>query len=46
MPAVKHNSGGLMIWPCLAATVVGHFAVIDLTMNSFLYKSTLEVNVR
>jgi len=44
-PTVKHGGGGLMIWPCSAATGPGHFVVIESTMNSSVYQSILESNV-
>jgi len=34
---VKHGGGGVMIWAFPAATRPGHPAVIELTINSFLY---------
>jgi len=35
-----------MIWACSAATGPGHLAVIEFTMNSSVYQSILESNVR
>jgi len=46
IPTVKHGGGGLMIWACSAATGPGHLAVIESTMNSSVYQSILESNVR
>ena len=38
--------GGLVIWARFAAMGPGHVAVIDSTMNSSVYQSILESNVR
>ncbi|MEE6515924.1 hypothetical protein FKM82_025084 [Ascaphus truei] len=46
IPTVKHGSGGVMIWACFAATGPGNLAVIESTMNSSVYQSILESNVR
>ena len=46
MPTVKHSGGGLMIWACVVATVPGHLAVAESTVNSSVYQSILESNVR
>ena len=46
IPTVKHGGGGLMIWAGSAATVPGHLAVIESTLNSSGYQSILELNVR
>ena len=36
----------VMIWACSAATGPGHLAVIESTVNSCVYQSILESNVR
>ena len=36
------TGGGLMIWTCSAATGPGHLAVIESTMNSFVFQAILE----
>lgn len=46
---VKHSGGGVMIVACFAtigATGAGYLAVVQLSVNSFLYHSILESNVR
>jgi len=40
------GGGGMMIWACFAATGPGHLAVIKSSMNSSVYQSILESNVR
>ena len=46
IPTVKHGGEGLMMWACSAATGPGHLAVIESTMNSSVYQSILESDVR
>lgn len=43
---VRHGSGRMMIWAFFAATGLTHFAVIYSTINSFIYQSVLDSNVR
>jgi len=43
---VEHGGGGLMMWACSAATGPGHLAVTESTMNSSVYQSILESNVK
>ena len=46
IPTVNHGGGGLMVWAYFAATGPGLLAVIESTMNSSVYQSILESNVR
>lgn len=46
IPTVKHNDARLRIWTCFAAVGPEHLSVTELTMNSYLYQSILESNLR
>ena len=46
IPAVKHGDEELIFWACFTATEPEHLAGIECTMNSSVYQSNLESNVR
>lgn len=42
---VRHGDGGVMVWPCFAATGFGHLVVTESTMNSTMYTKELNVSI-
>lgn len=42
----QHGGGRVMNWICFVAKGLGNFPVIELTMNSSVFQSVLESNVR
>ena len=43
---VKHGGGGIMVCGCFAASLPGHLAIIEGTMNSKVYQDILQENIR
>lgn len=46
IPRVKHGAGDIMVWRCFAASGPGCLAIAERTMNSKLYRDSLQENVR
>jgi len=46
IPTHKRGSGGVMIWACFAATRPRKFSVTESTVNSLVYQSIPQSNVR
>ncbi|GFY21359.1 transposable element Tcb2 transposase [Trichonephila clavipes] len=42
---VKHGSGSIMVWGCMAATGVENLAIIDGIMNQYSYLNILKNNL-
>lgn len=46
IPAVKYGGGNIMMWACFAASGPGQLAIIEGKMNSQVYQTILQDNVR
>ena len=46
MLIIKHGGGGVMIWECMAASVVGRLNFIDSTLDRMGYLNILKGNLK
>jgi len=44
-PTVRHGGGGVMVWGCMAASVVGNLVFIESTMDHKRYINILGENI-